>query len=133
MVERALPAGEFVANDCSLSRDGTQIAILTGPNMAGKSTYILGVALMVADGSDRQLRSRRGGPVGLVDRVFTRVGAQHDITGGRSTFLVEMAETANILRQRHGAKPRHPGRDGAGDEHVRRDGDSQGGGRVSAR
>jgi DNA mismatch repair protein MutS len=98
LVERALPAGVFVANDCSLSSDGAQIAILTGPNMAGKSTYILGVALIVVMAQMGSFVPADDATIGLVDRVFTRVGAQHDITGGRSTFLVEMAETANILR-----------------------------------
>jgi DNA mismatch repair protein MutS len=102
LVERALPAGAFVPNDCLLASDTAQIAVLTGPNMAGKSTYILGVALIAIMAQMGSFVPADEATIGLVDRVFTRVGAQHDITGGRSTFLVEMAETANILRNATG-------------------------------
>ncbi len=97
VVERALPAGQFVPNDCSLSCDSAQIAVLTGPNMAGKSTYVLGVALIALMAQVGSFVPADEARIGLVDRIFTRVGAQHDVTGGKSTFLVEMAETANVL------------------------------------
>ncbi|MCL4534886.1 MAG: DNA mismatch repair protein MutS, partial [Bacteroidetes bacterium] len=103
MVERSIPAGEYVANDCHLDSDAAQIAVLTGPNMAGKSTYVLGVALIVLMAQVGSFVPAEEARIGLVDRIFTRVGAQHDVAGGKSTFLVEMAETANVL---HNATPR---------------------------
>ncbi len=97
VVERMLPAGGFVPNDCDLACDGHQIALLTGPNMAGKSTHILGVALVALMAQMGSFVPAEKACVGLVDRVFTRIGAQHDVAAGKSTFLVEMAETANLL------------------------------------
>lgn len=102
VVERALPAGEFVPNDCLMSGDSHQLAVITGPNMAGKSTYVLGVALLVIMAQIGSFVPAAEARVGIVDRVFTRVGAQHDVSAGKSTFLVEMSETANIL---HNATP----------------------------
>jgi DNA mismatch repair protein MutS len=103
VVERSLPAGEYVPNDCDLDSERTQIALLTGPNMAGKSTYVLGVALIVLMAQMGSFVPAEEARIGVVDRIFTRVGAQHDVSGGKSTFLVEMAETANVL---HNATPR---------------------------
>ncbi len=103
VVERSIPAGEYVANDCHLDSESAQIAVLTGPNMAGKSTYVLGVALIVQMAQMGSFVPAEEARVGLVDRIFTRVGAQHDVSAGKSTFLVEMAETANVL---HNATPR---------------------------
>lgn len=92
------PGGErFVPNDTDLGSDGKTFAILTGPNMAGKSTYIRQVALLVLlaqMGSYVPAKSMRAG---LADRIFTRVGANDDLARGQSTFMVEMNETANIL------------------------------------
>jgi len=92
------PGGErFVPNDCELDGDGKKFAIITGPNMAGKSTYIRQVALltlMAQIGSYVPAKSMR---CGLADRIFTRVGASDDLSRGQSTFMVEMNETANIL------------------------------------
>jgi len=96
-------ASAFVPNDTRLANGDAQIVIITGPNMAGKSTYLRQVALiaiMAQAGSYVPAASAR---LGLVDRVFTRVGAQDDLATGQSTFLVEMLETANIL---HNATPR---------------------------
>ena len=111
VVERMLAQGTpaaglpsaFVPNDTKLATDDAQIVVLTGPNMAGKSTYLRQVALialMAQVGSYVPAASAR---IGLVDRIFTRVGAQDDLASGQSTFLVEMLETANIL---HNATPR---------------------------
>lgn len=97
VVERMMPVGAFVPNDCDLSCDESQIALLTGPNMAGKSTYILGVALIALMAQIGSFVPAEEARIGLIDRIFTRVGAQHDVTTGKSTFLVEMAETANVL------------------------------------
>ena len=98
VVERTIPVGEYVPNDCALDCESSQIVVLTGPNMAGKSTYLLGVALIVLMAQMGSFVPAEEARIGLVDRVFTRVGAQHDVTSGKSTFLVEMAETANVLR-----------------------------------
>lgn len=103
VVERMIASGEYVANDCYLDNDSAQIAILTGPNMAGKSTYVLGVAVIVLMAQVGSFVPAEEARIGLVDRIFTRVGAQHDVSAGKSTFLVEMAETANLL---HNATPR---------------------------
>ncbi|MHB1132014.1 MAG: DNA mismatch repair protein MutS [Chloroflexota bacterium] len=96
-VELSLPAGAFVANDCHLGNSGAQLVILTGPNMAGKSTYLRQVALITLMAQIGSFVPARRARIGLVDRIFTRVGAQDDIATGQSTFLVEMAETATIL------------------------------------
>ncbi len=97
VVERILPAGEFVPNDLGLDAASRQIAVITGPNMAGKSTYLRQaglLAIMAQMGSFVPAASAR---VGIVDRVFTRVGASDNIARGQSTFMVEMEETATIL------------------------------------
>jgi DNA mismatch repair protein MutS len=104
VVERALAsAGGFVPNDVDLSNQDTQVVVLTGPNMAGKSTYLRQVALIVLMAQIGGYVPAASARIGLVDRIFTRVGAQEDIASGRSTFMVEMLETANIL---HNATPR---------------------------
>jgi len=90
-------ASEFVPNDVSLGGDGPLIGIVTGPNMAGKSTYIRQVALQVLMAHMGSWVPARSATVGLVDRIFTRVGAADELARGRSTFMVEMTETANIL------------------------------------
>ena len=98
VVERHLPPGEvFVPNDTDLSCDGCQIAVLTGPNMAGKSTYLRQVALIVLMAQTGSFVPAQSARLGLVDRIFSRVGAQDDLAFGQSTFMVEMTETANIL------------------------------------
>jgi len=99
-VEAALAeAGEsFVPNDTALAPDGTHLLLLTGPNMAGKSTYLRQVALVVLLAQVGSFVPADAATIGIVDRIFTRIGAQDDLAGGASTFLVEMMETANILR-----------------------------------
>jgi DNA mismatch repair protein MutS len=104
VVERTLAvAGAFVPNDVQLSAHDSQIIVLTGPNMAGKSTYLRQVALTVLLAQIGSFVPAASARIGLVDRIFTRVGAQEDIASGQSTFMVEMLETANIL---HNATPR---------------------------
>ncbi|HEY8489628.1 MAG TPA: DNA mismatch repair protein MutS [Dehalococcoidia bacterium] len=102
VVERMLPEGSFVPNDTRLS-GREQIAVITGPNMAGKSTYLRQVALMVLMAQAGSFVPARAARIGVVDRIFTRVGAQDDLASGQSTFMVEMLETAHIL---HNATPR---------------------------
>ncbi len=97
IVERAVAQGEFVANDTHLDPERDQIVILTGPNMAGKSTYLRQVALIVLLAQCGSFVPADRALIGLADRVFTRVGAHDDLAAGMSTFMVEMAETANIL------------------------------------
>ena len=97
LVERGLPAGVFVANDLELDPDSAQIVILTGPNMAGKSTYLRQAAMIVLLAQCGSFVPAERARIGLADRVFTRVGAHDDISAGMSTFMVEMTETAYIL------------------------------------
>jgi DNA mismatch repair protein MutS len=87
----------FVPNDTLLACDDAQLALLTGPNMAGKSTYIRQVALITLMAQIGCWVPARSCRVGLVDRIFSRVGASDDLARGNSTFMVEMNETANIL------------------------------------
>ncbi len=98
VVERLLPAGEFVPNDCRLDGERRQILLLTGPNMGGKSTYLRQVALSVLLAQMGSFVPAARAEVGLVDRLFTRVGASDRLGAGESTFMVEMRETAEILR-----------------------------------
>ena len=97
LVERGLPAGVFVPNDLELDPDAAQIVILTGPNMAGKSTYLRQAAMIVLLAQCGSFVPAERARIGLADRVFTRVGAHDDISAGMSTFMVEMTETAYIL------------------------------------
>jgi DNA mismatch repair protein MutS len=97
VLDRQMEGARFVPNDTHLGTDGKKFAIITGPNMAGKSTYIRQtalLALMAQTGSFVPAKSMR---LGLADRIFTRVGANDDLARGQSTFMVEMNETANIL------------------------------------
>jgi DNA mismatch repair protein MutS len=97
VVERMPDAERFVPNDTLLDGTANQLIVLTGPNMAGKSTYIRQVGLIVIMAQMGSFVPASEAEVGIVDQVFTRVGASDDIARGRSTFMVEMQETANIL------------------------------------
>ncbi len=98
VVERILPPGEkFNPNSCRLSSNEEQIIILTGPNMAGKSVYLRQVGLIVLMAQIGSFVPASAAKIGLVDRIYTRVGASDNISAGESTFLVEMQEAANIL------------------------------------
>jgi len=92
-------AGEFVPNDATLDPDETRILLITGPNMSGKSTYLRQVALLVLLAQMGSFVPAEQARIGIVDRVFTRVGASDRLTEGESTFMVEMRETAEILAQ----------------------------------
>ena len=98
VVERGLGEGRFVPNDTVLDCDDAQIVVLTGPNMAGKSTYLRQVALITLMGQAGSFVPAASARIGVVDRIFTRIGAQDDVARGESTFMVEMLETAAILR-----------------------------------
>ncbi len=97
VVERMLTDSGFVPNDTHLSNDDAQLIILTGPNMAGKSTYLRQVALIVLLAQIGSFVPARSAAIGLVDRIFTRIGTRDDLASGQSTFMMEMVETANIL------------------------------------
>jgi len=101
VVERALRSGTgtgFVPNDTDLDIEGVRILLLTGPNMSGKSTYLRQVALIVLLAQIGSFVPAESARVGVVDRIFTRVGASDRLSRGESTFMVEMRETAEILR-----------------------------------
>ena len=95
--EPSAAVGGFVPNDVRLSIDEAQIIVLTGPNMSGKSTWLRQAALIVLMAQIGSFVPADRATIGLVDRIFTRIGAQDEIAAGRSTFMVEMVETANIL------------------------------------
>ncbi len=97
VVEAALPPGAFVPNDLDMDADAGQILLITGPNMAGKSTYLRQTALIALMAQIGSYVPAASAIVGLTDRIFTRVGAQDDLALGQSTFMVEMLELANIL------------------------------------
>ena len=98
VVERILPPGEkFTPNDCHLSNSDAQIILLTGPNMAGKSVFLRQIGLIVLLAQIGSFVPAETAHIGMVDRIYTRVGASDNITAGESTFLVEMQEAANIL------------------------------------
>jgi DNA mismatch repair protein MutS len=90
-------AAQFVPNDIALTGDAGDILIITGPNMSGKSTYIRQVALLVLMAQTGSFIPAKDAEIGLVDRIFTRVGASDELVRGQSTFMVEMTETANII------------------------------------
>jgi DNA mismatch repair protein MutS len=99
VVEAMLQAGTgFVPNDLQIGADDFQIMILTGPNMAGKSTYLRQAALIVVMAQAGSMVPASSAEIGIVDRIFTRIGAADNLAAGESTFLVEMTEVANILR-----------------------------------
>ena len=98
VVEQMLKDSLFVPNDTCLGTGDNQVSIITGPNMAGKSTYMRQVALIVLMAQIGSFVPARSARIGLVDRVFTRIGASDDLASGQSTFMVEMAEVASILK-----------------------------------
>ncbi|QUH26497.1 DNA mismatch repair protein MutS [Serpentinicella alkaliphila] len=97
VVEKVLDNEMFIANDTSIDSKYNRMSIITGPNMAGKSTYMRQVALIVLMAQIGSFVPARNATIGIVDRIFTRVGASDDLSQGQSTFMVEMSEVANIL------------------------------------
>ena len=103
VIEQMIPNGQFIANDTFLDEKDTRISIITGPNMAGKSTYMRQTALIVLLAQIGSFVPAKKATIGVVDRIFTRVGASDDLASGQSTFMVEMNEVANILRYATGS------------------------------
>ncbi len=98
VIEKMVDNGTFVENDTYLNCDDTRVAIITGPNMAGKSTYMRQVAIIVLMAQIGCFVPAEKAEIGIVDKIFTRVGASDDLSSGQSTFMVEMNEVANILK-----------------------------------
>ena len=99
VIEKMLSSGEFVSNDTYLDTDQNRLAIITGPNMAGKSTYMRQVALITLMAQIGSFVPATTATIGIVDKIFTRVGASDDLSMGQSTFMVEMMEVASILKE----------------------------------
>ena len=99
VIEKMLPSGSFVSNDTYLDKSSNRLAIITGPNMAGKSTYMRQVALITLMAQIGSFVPATEAQIGVVDKIFTRVGASDDLSMGQSTFMVEMMEVANILKE----------------------------------
>ncbi len=99
VIEKMIDTGSFVANDTYLNKDTDRFSIITGPNMAGKSTYMRQVALITLMAQIGSFVPASYAKIGIVDKIFTRVGASDDLSMGQSTFMVEMMEVANILKE----------------------------------
>ncbi len=97
VIEKIINTGEFIDNDTLLDTNENMLAIITGPNMAGKSTYMRQVALITLMAQIGSFIPAGSADIGIVDRIYTRVGASDDLASGQSTFMVEMAEVSNIL------------------------------------
>ncbi|MEO2509160.1 DNA mismatch repair protein MutS [Clostridium paraputrificum] len=98
VVEKVINKGEFIANDTTLNREDNQLLLITGPNMAGKSTYMRQVALITLMAQMGSFVPAKEANISVCDKIFTRIGASDDLAGGKSTFMVEMWEVSNILK-----------------------------------
>lgn len=99
VIEKMIDSGSFVENDTYLDCENTRVAMITGPNMAGKSTYMRQVAIITLMAQIGSFVPAEEAEIGIVDKIFTRVGASDDLSSGQSTFMVEMNEVANILKE----------------------------------
>jgi len=99
VIEKMLPSGSFIENNTYLNKESDRLSIITGPNMAGKSTYMRQVALITLMAQIGSFVPASYAKIGVVDKIFTRVGASDDLSMGQSTFMVEMMEVANILKE----------------------------------
>ena len=99
VIEKMIDNGSFVENDTYLDCNDTRVAIITGPNMAGKSTFMRQVAIITLMAQIGSFVPAQEATIGIVDKIFTRVGASDDLSSGQSTFMVEMNEVANILKE----------------------------------
>ncbi|HAT4305700.1 TPA: DNA mismatch repair protein MutS, partial [Clostridium perfringens] len=98
VVEKVIPKGEFIPNDTIINKDDNQLLIITGPNMAGKSTYMRQVSIITLMCQIGSFVPASKANISVVDKIFTRIGASDDLAGGKSTFMVEMWEVSNILK-----------------------------------
>ncbi|MGG5461659.1 DNA mismatch repair protein MutS [Clostridium sp. B9] len=98
VVEKVIPKGEFIPNDTLINKEDNQLLIITGPNMAGKSTYMRQVAIITLMCQIGSFVPASKAKISIVDKIFTRIGASDDLAGGKSTFMVEMWEVSNILK-----------------------------------
>ena len=98
VVEKVIPKGDFVSNETILNREENQLLLITGPNMAGKSTYMRQVALITLMAQMGSFVPAKEANISVCDKIFTRIGASDDLAGGKSTFMVEMWEVSNILK-----------------------------------
>ena len=98
VVEKVIPKGEFIPNDTIINKDDNHLLIITGPNMAGKSTYMRQVAIITLMCQIGSFVPASKANISVVDKIFTRIGASDDLAGGKSTFMVEMWEVSNILK-----------------------------------
>ncbi|MBP1888434.1 DNA mismatch repair protein MutS [Clostridium moniliforme] len=98
VVEKVIGRGEFVSNDTLLNKDDNRLLLITGPNMAGKSTYMRQVALITLMAQIGSFVPAKSANISICDKIFTRIGASDDLAGGKSTFMVEMWEVSNILK-----------------------------------
>ena len=98
VVEKVIEKGEFVANDTTINTDNNRLLLITGPNMAGKSTYMRQVALITLMAQIGSFVPAKSADISICDKIFTRIGASDDLAGGKSTFMVEMSEVSNILK-----------------------------------
>ncbi|WP_195238410.1 DNA mismatch repair protein MutS [Clostridium perfringens] len=98
VVEKVIPKGEFIPNDTIINKDDNQLLIITGPNMAGKSTYMRQVAIITLMCQIGSFVPASKANISVADKIFTRIGASDDLAGGKSTFMVEMWEVSNILK-----------------------------------
>ena len=99
VIEKMLPSGSFIANDTHMDKNENRLSIITGPNMAGKSTYMRQIALITLMAQIGSFVPATSAHIGVVDKIFTRVGASDDLGMGQSTFMVEMMEVATILKE----------------------------------
>ncbi len=98
VVEKVIGKGEFVSNDTTLNSNDNRLLLITGPNMAGKSTYMRQVALITLMAQIGSFVPAKSANISICDKIFTRIGASDDLAGGKSTFMVEMWEVSNILK-----------------------------------
>jgi len=119
VVEKVLN-NQFVPNDTILDCEDNHLMVITGPNMSGKSTYIRQTAILVILAQMGSFIPAKSAQIGIVDKIFTRIGAHDEITKGQSTFMVEMSETAGILNNLFQPQPGNFRRDRPGYQHLRR-------------
>ena len=118
VIEQTIKNGIFVSNDTYIDRKDSSMLLITGPNMSGKSTYMRQTALIVLMAQTGCFVPSEAAGIGIVDRIYTRIGASDNLAQGQSTFYVEMSETCLYPEYRNGQEPDHPRRDRQGNQHL---------------